>query len=170
MHRSTGQAPRAGYSLPREYYTDPAIFEQDLERILLRHWFCAGHVSSVPNSGDYFLVELGNESVIVCRAADGEVHALLNVCRHRGSRVCVTRSGTATGGGFTCPYHAWSYALASAPATSSSEGGAAAKLMKMRPSSTRNCSDFNAASSRLKSGGISRAARRRPSSAEDQAW
>jgi phenylpropionate dioxygenase-like ring-hydroxylating dioxygenase large terminal subunit len=107
----TGQAPRAGYSLPREYYTDPALFEQDLERLLLRHWFCAGHVSSVPDIGDFFLVELGRESVIVCRAADGAVHALLNVCRHRGSRVCVTRSGKATGGGFTCPYHAWSYGL-----------------------------------------------------------
>jgi Rieske 2Fe-2S family protein len=103
--------PRAGYSLPREFYTDPAIFAQDLERMLLRHWFCAGHVSSLPNAGDFFLVELGAESVIVCRAADGAVHALLNVCRHRGSRVCVTRSGNAQGGGFTCPYHAWSYGL-----------------------------------------------------------
>ena len=111
MNPEAGQAPRAGYALPREYYTDPAVFEQDLERLLLRHWFCAGHVSSVPGSGDFFLVELGRESVIVCRAADGAVHALLNVCRHRGSRVCVTRAGTAAGGGFTCPYHAWSYGL-----------------------------------------------------------
>jgi len=102
---------RPGYSLPREYYTDPALFELDLERMLLRHWFCAGHISSLPRVGDYFLVDLGRESVIVCRAADDSVHALLNVCRHRGSRVCVARSGTAQGGGFTCPYHAWSYGL-----------------------------------------------------------
>ncbi len=111
MLAATALPPREGYSLPREFYTDPAIFEQDLERLLLRHWFCAGHISSLPNAGDYFLVELGAESVIVCRAADGAVHALLNVCRHRGSRVCVARSGTAQGGGFTCPYHAWSYGL-----------------------------------------------------------
>jgi phenylpropionate dioxygenase-like ring-hydroxylating dioxygenase large terminal subunit len=39
---------KPGYSLPRAFYTDPAIFEQDLERMLLRHWFCAGHVSSLP--------------------------------------------------------------------------------------------------------------------------
>jgi phenylpropionate dioxygenase-like ring-hydroxylating dioxygenase large terminal subunit len=102
---------RAGYSLPREFYADPAIFERDLERMLFRHWFCAGHVSSLPNAGDYFLIDLGAESVIVCRSADGAVHALLNVCRHRGSRVCSARSGTAVGGGFTCPYHAWSYGL-----------------------------------------------------------
>ena len=111
MDATERQAPRPGCALPRGYYTDPGIFERDLDRMLLRHWFCAGHLSSVPNPGDYFLVDLGRESVIVCRGADGAVHALLNVCRHRGSRVCVDRSGTARGGGFTCPYHAWSYGL-----------------------------------------------------------
>src|SRR3954463_12075904 len=94
---------RPGYALPRAYYTDPAIFEQDLERMLLRHWFCAGHASTLPNAGDYFLAELGRESMIVSRAGDGAIHALLNVCRHRGSRICTERSGTAVGGGYTCP-------------------------------------------------------------------
>ncbi len=111
MEGSDSRATKPGYALPRAYYTDPAIFELDLERMLLRHWICAGHVSSLANVGDYFLVEIGRESAIVCRAGDGALHALLNVCRHRGSRVCVERSGTAAGGGFTCPYHAWSYGL-----------------------------------------------------------
>ena len=111
MKAGARQDPRAGYSLPRACYTDPAIFERDLERMLLRHWFCAGHVSSLANRGDYFLVNLGSESVIVCRGADGDVHALLNVCHHRGSRVCVARSSSAIGGGFTGRYHAWSYGL-----------------------------------------------------------
>ena len=111
MSQIDTQVPKPGHSLPRAYYTDPAIFERDLERLLLRHWFCAGHVSTLPTAGDFFLVDMGRESVIICRAADGAVHALLNVCRHRGSRVCVARSGSAAGGGFTCPYHAWSYGL-----------------------------------------------------------
>jgi phenylpropionate dioxygenase-like ring-hydroxylating dioxygenase large terminal subunit len=102
---------KPGHALPRPFYTDPLIFERDLQRMLLRHWFCAGHVSSIPHSGDFFLIELGPESVILCRDRDGAVHALLNVCRHRGSRVCIARSGSAVGGGFTCPYHAWSYGL-----------------------------------------------------------
>ncbi len=111
MITPTREEPRPGYSLPRGYYTDPAVFERDMQRMLLKHWFCAGHVSGVPATGDFFVVDLGRESVIVCRAADGALHALLNVCRHRGSRVCVARAGTAPGGGFTCPYHAWSYGL-----------------------------------------------------------
>ena len=61
MNETGSRAPKAGYALPRAYYTDPAIFERDMERMLLRHWFCAGHVSSLPNPGDYFLVELGRE-------------------------------------------------------------------------------------------------------------
>lgn len=102
---------RPGHTLPSEFYTDPAIFQLDLSAMLLRHWFCAGHVSSIPNTGDYWLVELGSESVIIIRTAEGEVRALLNVCRHRGSRLCSQRFGTVSTGRLTCPYHAWSYDL-----------------------------------------------------------
>jgi Rieske 2Fe-2S family protein len=102
---------RPGHALAREFYTHPAIFERDMERMLLRHWFCAGHVSSIPRAGDYMLVDLGSESVIIVRTVAGEVRALLNVCRHRGSRLCSGRSGKAPSARLTCPYHAWTYDL-----------------------------------------------------------
>src|SRR5258708_20726333 len=82
-----------------------------MERMLLRHWFCAGHVSSIPRAGDYLVVDLGPESVIIVRNSAGDVRALLNVCRHRGSRLCAERSGKAQSGRLTCPYHASSYDL-----------------------------------------------------------
>ncbi len=100
-----------GHSLAREFYTDPAIFEHDLRDMLLRHWVCAGHVSSIARPGDYLLVDLGPESAIILRNAEGEVRALLNVCRHRGSRLCIERTGRAPAARLTCPYHAWSYDL-----------------------------------------------------------
>jgi phenylpropionate dioxygenase-like ring-hydroxylating dioxygenase large terminal subunit len=102
---------RPGYALARDFYTDPAIFERDMQCMLLRHWFCAGHASSISRGGDYFVVELGSESVIIVRTLGGEIRALLNVCRHRGSRVCTGRSGKAQSGRLTCPYHAWTYDL-----------------------------------------------------------
>jgi Rieske 2Fe-2S family protein len=102
---------KPGHALARDFYTDPAIFERDMERMLLRHWFCAGHVSSIPRAGDYLVVDLGPESVIIIRNPAGEVRALLNVCRHRGSRLCAGRSGKAQSGRLTCPYHAWTYDL-----------------------------------------------------------
>ena len=100
-----------GHALAREFYTDLGIFERDMQCMLLRHWFCAGHVSSIPYAGDFLAVDLGSESVIIVRTAAGEVRALLNVCRHRGSRLVIGRSGKAQSARLTCPYHAWSYDL-----------------------------------------------------------
>src|SRR5262245_66579571 len=56
-----------------------------------------------------FLFDLANESVIVVRGRDGELRALVNVCRHRGSHVCYEREGSSRV--FVCPYHAWTYEL-----------------------------------------------------------
>ncbi len=100
-----------GHALEREFYTEPQIFELDMERLLLRHWFCAGHVSSVSRPGEFLVVDLGTESVIIVRTQQGQINALVNVCRHRGSRICTARSGRAAAGRLTCPYHAWSYDL-----------------------------------------------------------
>jgi Rieske 2Fe-2S family protein len=102
---------RPGRALAREFYTAPEIFERDMDRLMLRHWFCVGHASSVPHAGDFLVVGLGGESIIVVRNQEGEIRALLNVCRHRGSRICTTRSGSVAAGRLTCPYHAWSYDL-----------------------------------------------------------
>ncbi len=99
----------AGRALHQAFYSDPAIFQRDVERMLMRHWLCAGHESSAPNPGDYFLIELASESVIIVRGEDGRLRALVNVCRHRGSRLCAARSGNTRM--FVCPYHAWSYGL-----------------------------------------------------------
>ncbi len=100
-----------GHALPREFYTDPAIFERDLHNMLLKHWFCVGHASSIARTGDYLVVDFADESLIIVRTAAGEVRALLNVCRHRGSRLCTGRAGRAPAARFTCPYHAWTYDL-----------------------------------------------------------
>lgn len=105
------ESHQPGHALARDFYTNPAIFEHDMERMLLRHWFCAGHVSSIPRPGDYIVVDLGSESVIIVRNSLGEVRALLNVCRHRGSRLCAGSSGKAQAARLTCPYHAWTYDL-----------------------------------------------------------
>jgi len=99
---------RPGWSLPQAFYVRPEVFEADL-RLLEDRWFCAGHISEAAEPGDWFTTELGAESAIVVRGEDGALRALANVCRHRGSRVCVAPRGH--GPLFTCPYHAWSYRL-----------------------------------------------------------
>ena len=96
-----------GSPLLQEFYSDPEIFRRDIDRIHLRHWLCVGHESRVPKKGDWFRFDVAGESLILVRGRDDEVRALVNVCRHRGSRVCYEESGNARM--LVCPYHAWTY-------------------------------------------------------------
>src|SRR5215831_13023386 len=87
---------RPGWSLPQAFYTDAKIFEEDIRRIYMKQWLYAGHISQLKRAGDYFLYNLGDESLIVSRDGDGKVHAVFNVCRHRGSQICTQASGHAS--------------------------------------------------------------------------
>lgn len=98
-----------GHSLSRAFYCDPDLFALDIERVFRRRWLLLDHASRIPKRGDYFVAALAGESLIVVRDENDEIRVLFNVCRHRGSRVCLEKSGHATR--FVCPYHAWSYAL-----------------------------------------------------------
>jgi len=98
-----------GSPLLQEFYSDPDIFRREIDRIHLRHWFCVGHESRIPERGDWFRFDLAEESIILVRGRDLQVRALVNVCRHRGSRVCYEEEGNAQM--LVCPYHAWSYDL-----------------------------------------------------------
>lgn len=98
-------------TLPARYYTDPEIFRKELERFYFGRWICAGRAAAIPQPGDYFLCEVGEESVIILRDHAGAVRAFYNVCRHRGTRMCTEPQGALPGRRITCPYHAWSYGL-----------------------------------------------------------
>lgn len=100
---------RVGYGLERKYYTSPDIYEHDLQHYWNEQWLWAGHTCEIPDNGDFILFDYGKESIIIARDKDGVVAAFLNVCRHRGSRVCVERSGNRRV--FSCPYHAWTYEM-----------------------------------------------------------
>lgn len=101
-------AQRPGWSLDQAFYTDPAIFRRDVERVLGGQWLLAGHAAQIPRRGDWFLFEVAGESLVLVRGAEGRIHAHYNVCRHRGSRVLLEETGNAAA--LTCRYHGWSYA------------------------------------------------------------
>ena len=102
-------AQQPGYSLDQRFYTDPAIYELELEKIISRNWFLAGHTSELAEPGDFKVLNIARESAIIVRGADGAIKAFANVCRHRGSLVCLEQKGNTRK--FTCPYHGWSYDL-----------------------------------------------------------
>jgi phenylpropionate dioxygenase-like ring-hydroxylating dioxygenase large terminal subunit len=98
-----------GQSLPGNYYVDPAIFAADLDMLGRTQWLLVDHQSRIPSPGDYFLFSIGTESLIIVRDRENIVRALYNVCRHRGSRICLEAEGHASA--LICPYHAWAYSL-----------------------------------------------------------
>ena len=100
---------REGFALPRHFYTSPEVYDLDIRTFWNRNWIWVGHVSQIPEPGDYFLFDYGPESIIIVRDRQGEVRAHQNICRHRGSRVCLEQSGNANK--FVCPYHAWTFDL-----------------------------------------------------------
>jgi phenylpropionate dioxygenase-like ring-hydroxylating dioxygenase large terminal subunit len=97
-------------TLPARYYTDTAVFNDELERFYCRMWVCAGRANQIPAPGDYFLREFAGESIIVVRDNDEAIRAFFNVCRHRGTRICPTPQGHFAGR-MQCGYHGWTYGL-----------------------------------------------------------
>ena len=91
----------------REIFVDQDIYQQELERVFARTWLFIGHESQVPNPNDFFISRMGEESVILTRDRQGELHVLLNTCMHRGMKVCRYDEGNTPV--FSCPYHGWSY-------------------------------------------------------------
>ena len=136
-------APRPGgrvaldVTLPRAAYVDAAFFAEERERIFVREWLCVGREEELPNPGEYLLVEVASESVIVVRGTTGAFHAHYNVCRHRGCQVTLAGpsqpgvaspsdtlapgrreagsppgpTGSFAGNRIRCPYHSWTYEL-----------------------------------------------------------
>ncbi|MBI4364116.1 MAG: aromatic ring-hydroxylating dioxygenase subunit alpha [Candidatus Latescibacteria bacterium] len=112
-------------TLPGEFYTSQAILADEMERIFASAWSCVGRESRLGGPGEYFLASVAGESIIVLRDAQGILRAFFNVCRHRGTRICVEESGRFIET-IQCPYHAWTYStdgrLVGAPQMNEVEG------------------------------------------------
>ena len=96
--------------VPKERYTGRAFFDAEMERLWPRVWQIACREEEVPEVGDYFVYAIGDQSIVVVRAAPDELAAFHNACLHRGTRLAEGQ-GRFGGGGIRCPYHGWCYAL-----------------------------------------------------------
>ena len=88
-------------------FTDEQIFQDEMERIFHTTWLFALHESEIPNAGDFKRLQIGRYPVIATRDEQGEIHLLINRCRHRGAQVCESSHGNTRR--FQCWYHGWTY-------------------------------------------------------------
>jgi phenylpropionate dioxygenase-like ring-hydroxylating dioxygenase large terminal subunit len=101
-------------ALPATAYTDPDFYNWEVEHIFQHQWLCVGHISQLPNVGDYMNLDLFNEPMTVVRGQDGHISVLSRVCVHRAMDIMPEAYGHASQGNrrsFLCPYHHWSYGL-----------------------------------------------------------
>jgi len=91
----------------RDIFTDEEMFELEIKHIFEGNWIYMAHESQIPNPGDYFTLTMGRTPVVITRDKDGELHALVNACSHRGAQLCrFKRRNQKT---FTCPFHGWTF-------------------------------------------------------------
>ena len=95
-------------TLPYSWYTDADVLADEREQLFAHRWQYAGHSGQLAEPGSYFTMRVADVPLVVVRDRQGELHALVNVCRHRGAEVV---SGEGRCSTLQCHYHAWTYDL-----------------------------------------------------------
>ncbi len=108
--RPFDKEPTRSFSIPARYYTDPAMLPIEYEKVFHANWWLACHVSRLSRTGDYVVVDIGDEQVLIVRGRDDVIRAFYNVCQHRGHQIVKDKAGRMSNL-MVCPYHAWSFAL-----------------------------------------------------------
>lgn len=98
-------------SVHKSVYTDPELFQLEMDRIYGHAWIYVGHESQVPEVGDFYATRIGDQDVIMTRGADKKINVLYNRCPHKGAQLVPADSCGNTGRFFRCPYHAWTFQL-----------------------------------------------------------
>ncbi|MER7049138.1 benzoate 1,2-dioxygenase large subunit [Streptomyces jumonjinensis] len=95
------------YRVRRSVFTDAELFELEMKHIFEGNWVYLAHESQIPEVGDYFTTWIGRQPIVVSRDKQGELHALINACSHRGAMLCRRKTDNRTT--FTCPFHGWTF-------------------------------------------------------------
>ena len=95
------------YRVARRMFTEPELFELEMEMIFEKNWIYACHESEISQPNDFVTMKAGRQPMIITRDANGQLNALVNACQHRGAtltRVAKGRQST-----FVCSFHAWTF-------------------------------------------------------------
>jgi benzoate/toluate 1,2-dioxygenase alpha subunit len=99
--------PDETFKVHRSIYTDPEIFDLEIEHIWEGGWVYIAHESQISEPNDYLTTIIGRQPIILSRGNDNVLRGFINACPHRGATVCRKPAGKARM--WVCPYHAWSF-------------------------------------------------------------
>src|SRR6516164_1684797 len=89
-NRTTDMAQRC-LRVGAAQYTSGAQLEREIQALFRERPLIAALSPDLPEPGTYVTHEAGETPLILTRADDGVVHAFVNACRHRGTRVAEGR-------------------------------------------------------------------------------
>ncbi|OXH85318.1 benzoate 1,2-dioxygenase large subunit, partial [Burkholderia multivorans] len=95
------------YRCRRDIFTNDALFELEMKHIFERNWVYLAHESQISNNNDYYTTWIGRQPIVITRDKNGELHAVINACAHKGAMLCRRKHGNK--GSFTCPFHGWTF-------------------------------------------------------------
>ncbi|MAM86674.1 aromatic ring-hydroxylating dioxygenase subunit alpha [Marinobacter sp. UBA2678] len=97
-------------TVPYGLYTDQHQYLLEHEKVFKGptwNYLCLD--AELPENGTYKVSRIGETPIVVTRDPEGNLHAFVNRCAHRGALLCLKPEGKAEE--ITCVYHAWSYSL-----------------------------------------------------------
>ena len=93
--------------IPLTAYTDEEQYRAERQAVFFESPIAVALSLEVPEPGDFQTQTVMDIPLLITRDRDGRVHCFINVCRHRGAKVCQAEKGHQSR--FSCPYHAWTY-------------------------------------------------------------
>jgi Rieske 2Fe-2S family protein len=103
------KAHPVSYSLPQRFYTKEAHFELEMEQIFQKEWLFVGLSCEIPAKGNFITQQIDRNPITIVRGEEGKIRAFHNVCRHRGSKLCLAKQGKVAK--LVCSYHQWTFEL-----------------------------------------------------------
>ncbi|QII87025.1 Rieske 2Fe-2S domain-containing protein [Bordetella hinzii] len=88
-----------------EWYVSPEYAEYERVRLFEKLWLAAGFSSAIRNNGDYFVLMIHGQRVLVHRLG-GEIVAYVDACPHRGGVIATAEMGNTRP---VCKYHGWAF-------------------------------------------------------------
>ena len=128
-------SPAGTKPITAERYISADYLAREMDAVWGKTWLFAGLLSDLQEPGDYLVLDVGRESVIVSYTDDHKIAAHYNACQHRGARL--VHNGVGSVPKFVCPYHGWTFdpdgTLSHAPDADRFSQGVPCEKLSLKP-------------------------------------